>query len=91
MLLTVSLDQLRYRPTRDIDMLRTGNQDEASIRADLETICSIDGGSDGLLFTTAHATVEEIRENNRYQGLRIRMPIHLGNARRSSKPSSQSG
>lgn len=81
MLLTVSLDQLRYRPTRDIDMLRTGNQDEASIRADLETICSSDGGSDGLLFNTSHATVEEIRENNRYQGMRIRIPVHLGNAR----------
>lgn len=81
MLLTVSLDQLRYRPTRDIDMLRTGNQDEASIRADIETICSIDGGSDGLLFNTSHATVEEIRENNRYQGMRIRIPVHLGNAR----------
>lgn len=81
MLLTVSLDQLRYRPTRDIDMLRTGNQDEASIRADIETICSIDGGSDGLLFNTSHATVEERRENKRYQGMRIRMPVHLGNAR----------
>jgi len=81
MLLTVSLDQLRYRPTRDIDMLRTGNQDEASIRADIETICSIDGGSDGLLFDTSHATMEEIRENNRYQGMRIRIPVYLGNAR----------
>ena len=81
MLLTVSLDQLRYRPTRDIDMLRTGNQDEALIRADIETICSVDGDSDGLLFDASHATVEQIREHDRYQGMRIRIPVQLGNAR----------
>lgn len=81
MLLTVSLDQLRYRPTRDIDMLRTGSRDEASIRADLDTICSIEGNSDGLLFDAPNSDVVEIRENNRYRGMRIRISVTLGNAR----------
>lgn len=81
MLLTVSLDKLRYRPTRDIDMLRTGRRDEASIRADLETICSIEGDTDGLLFDAANFDVVEIRENNRYRGMRVRVPVSLGNAR----------
>ena len=81
MLLTVTLDDLRYRPTRDIDMLRNGADDRQSILADVAEICSIDEESDGLVFDASSATLEEIRENNRYHGVRIKVPVRLGAAK----------
>ena len=81
MLLTVTLDDLRYRPTRDIDVLRNGTDDRQSILGDISDICSVEAPSDGLVFDASSATLEDIRENNRYHGVRIEIPVRLGNAR----------
>jgi hypothetical protein len=81
MLLTVALRDLRYRPTRDVDVLRNGASDRESIRADIAAICSVDGGPDGLRFDTSQLILGEIRERNRYRGMRIKVPATLGSAR----------
>jgi len=81
MLLTVALDDLRYRPTRDVDVLRNGAIDRESIHADISAICAVDGGPDGLRFDATQLILEEIRERNRYRGMRIKVPATLGSAR----------
>jgi hypothetical protein len=81
MLLTVTLHDLRYRPTRDVDMLRWGAGDLESIQADVAAICSLTGGPDGLQFESSQLILEEIRERNFYHGMRIKVPVTLGSAR----------
>lgn len=80
-MLTMMLANLRYRPTRDIDMLRDGPEDRDQILEDIVAICSIDGQSDGLVFDASRAVLEEIREHDRYHGTRVRLPVTLGIAR----------
>lgn len=46
-----------YRATRDIDLLMYGSNDEASIWAAMETICSIPCPEDGLVFDLGGLTV----------------------------------
>lgn len=81
MLLAMTLEDLGYRPTRDIDLLRNGPEDQEQTLKDFVAICSIDDRSDGLVFDAAHAIVQEIREHNRYHGTRVRLPATLGTAR----------
>jgi hypothetical protein len=81
MLLTSILDDIRYRPTRDIDVLREGTGEKDSIITDISAVCSIDDLSDGLVFDISKATFEDIRENNRYHGMRAKIPVRLGDAR----------
>ncbi len=81
MLLTVVLDDLRYRTTRDVDVLRNGAINRESIHADISAICAVDGGPDGLRFDASQLILEEIRERNRYRGMRIKVPAALGSAR----------
>ena len=81
MLLTSLLEDVRYRPTRDIDLLREGTGERESIITDISAVCTIDDLSDGLVFDISKATFEDIRENNRYHGLRAKIPVLLGSAR----------
>jgi hypothetical protein len=81
MLLTSLLEDVRYRPTRDIDVLRVGTVERQAIITDISAVCSIDDLSDGLVFDISKATFEDIRKNNRYHGIRAKIPVRLGDAR----------
>lgn len=52
-----------------------------SEHADISAICAVNGGPDGLRFDASQLILEEIRERNRYRGMRIKVPATLGSAR----------
>ena len=62
-------------------LIRYVSDDRESILTDIADICSVEAPSDGLAFDAPLATIDDIRENNRYHGVRIKVPVRLGNAR----------
>jgi len=69
-----------HRPTRDADFLGFGEIDANALRDMVRKVSAI-GTDDGMEFDPASVTVEEIREEARYGGLRVRVLGHLGKAR----------
>lgn len=69
-----------HRPTRDADFLAFGPDDVASIKSIMTDICAIDV-DDGIAYDTDSIRVEEIRENARYGGLRVRLSGSLDGSR----------
>lgn len=70
------------RPTRDADFLARGSWTPETLRASVQSVCGI-AVDDGVAFDVASVTVEEIREDASYGGLRARFQGRLGNARLS--------
>ena len=70
-----------YRATRDVDLLASGGSDEATVRASMETICSVPCPEDGLVFDLASLAVAPIRDEQKYAGQRAVLRVHLGKAR----------
>jgi Nucleotidyl transferase AbiEii toxin, Type IV TA system len=56
------------RPTMDIDMLRTGKADQASLLALVKDCGRLDVAADGLLFIADSAVAEEITKEFGIQG-----------------------
>lgn len=69
-----------HRPTRDADFLGFGPMDVDALSGTIHEICAI-VVDDGMAYDPGSITVEEIREDARYGGLRVRLLGHLGNAR----------
>jgi len=69
-----------YRATRDIDVLVSGPADENAIRALVEDISAVECPEDGLRFDLSEMTVETIRGEAEYAGLRARFHAFLGKA-----------
>lgn len=69
-----------HRPTRDADFLGFGPIDAEALASTVSEICVI-AVDDGMKFDTASISVEEIREEASYAGLRVRLVGRLGNAR----------
>jgi hypothetical protein len=70
-----------YRATRDIDLLAYGPNDEACVRAAMETVCRIPCPEDGLVFDLDNLIVSPIRDDAEYTGQRAVLQAYLGNAR----------
>jgi hypothetical protein len=69
-----------HRPTRDADFLGFGPMDAEALAATIRDICVV-AVDDGMVFDPDSITVEEIREDARYGGLRVKLLGKLGNAR----------
>lgn len=69
-----------HRPTRDADFLGLGPQDAEALGVAVRTICNIQA-DDGMVFEAGSIAIEEIREDTRYGGLRVRLVGLLGKAR----------
>lgn len=69
-----------HRPTRDADLLGLGPQDAEALGDAMRTICDVQA-DDGMLFDAGSIAIEEIREDTRYGGLRVRLVGLLGKAR----------
>lgn len=69
-----------HRPTRDADFLGFGPADAALLADTIGTICEIEA-DDGMVYDPGSIVVEEIREDARYGGLRVRLVGFLGRAR----------
>lgn len=69
-----------HRPTRDADFLGFGSADAEALAITMREVCVV-AADDGMEYDPASITVEEIREDARYGGLRVRLLGKLGNAR----------
>ena len=69
------------RPTRDIDFLASAPEDHAALRTSFEAICTVPCPQDGVIFDPATMHMRDIREEQPYGGVRMRMEGRLGRAR----------
>ena len=69
-----------FRPTRDLDFLGFGESDPQTILATFREVCAIDH-DDGVVFDFAALTVDLIREELEYGGLRLRTNATISGAR----------
>jgi predicted nucleotidyltransferase component of viral defense system len=69
-----------HRPTRDADFLGFGPPEADRIGAIVRELCAIEL-DDGLVFDVGSLMVEPIREEARYDGLRVLLRAMLGQAR----------
>lgn len=80
-MLFIVWDMHPHRPTRDLDLLGYGDASSERLRQIFQQLCHIDVEPDGLEFDAASIEVDEIRENQEYQGQRVRLAAKLGSAR----------
>lgn len=69
------------RPTRDIDVLKYGSSTIADIEEIFAECCRIEIEGDGLNFDPDSVEGEEIRAQEAYDGVRVKVRGNLGNAR----------
>lgn len=69
-----------HRPTRDADFLGFGPAHTEVLAAMIREICAVEV-DDGMQYDPASFSIEEIREDARYGGLRVQLMGRLGNAR----------
>jgi nucleotidyltransferase AbiEii toxin of type IV toxin-antitoxin system len=70
-----------HRSTLDLDLLGKGNSDVERFKGIFRQICTLSVPDDGLLFLPESVTAEEIREDQRYNGIRIHATATLGKAK----------
>jgi hypothetical protein len=69
-----------HRPTRDADFLGFGPMESGVLANTVREICAVPA-DDGMRFDADSIVIDEIREDARYGGLRVRLVGRLGNAR----------
>ncbi|MBI9019150.1 MAG: nucleotidyl transferase AbiEii/AbiGii toxin family protein [Phycisphaerae bacterium] len=69
------------RPTRDIDFLGFGELSRQRIREIFTDVCNVSFIEDGLSFDSDSIRVDDIRDDQEYFGVRIRLHGFLNNAR----------
>lgn len=75
-------EQLKARPTLDIDFLGSSiNNDKKIIEEAFSEICSISCKEDGTVFDTDTIETEEINENRVYKGIRLHVTAQLDTVR----------
>lgn len=72
--------EIPHRPTHDADFLGFGPMDAEALSITMREICGVTV-DDGMIFDATSIMVEEIREEARYGGLRVRLVGNLGKAR----------
>ena len=70
-----------YRSTRDVDLLAFGDNDGETVRNVMEAICNVSCPEDGIALDISTLKISEIRDGQRYGGLRAAMTAFLGNAK----------
>ncbi|HAU37791.1 MAG TPA: nucleotidyl transferase AbiEii/AbiGii toxin family protein [Phycisphaerales bacterium] len=70
-----------HRATLDLDLHGTGESSVAGIVAVFKEVCLLAVADDGLIFDADSVAGEEIREDQEYKGVRIRIDARLGVAK----------
>lgn len=70
-----------YRVTRDADLLAFGNPDPNRLAEIFREICNVGCDTDGMVFKADTLKIEEIRERQEYDGVRITFVGFLNTAR----------
>lgn len=83
-LLMFILTDFKGRPTKDMDLLAQQiSNDMNYIKEVFCKICIVDCEDDGLMYDKESVTVEEIKKDADYQGVRVNIICYLGNARKT--------
>jgi hypothetical protein len=69
------------RPTRDIDLLGFGTLNHERLRHVFEEACHAEVADDGLHFDAATIRTDDIRDDQEYHGIRVRLLAFLAKAR----------
>ena len=70
-----------YRPTRDLDLLCFGNPDIPELEGIFRQVCNVETKvHDGIIFLAETVRGEVIREENEYDGVRIKLEFRIGRA-----------
>src|SRR6185369_11184213 len=69
------------RPTVDIDMLRKGKADHASLEALIKDCATLEVEDDGLAFIADSVVAEDIAKDSEYKGTRVLMHARMDNVR----------
>jgi hypothetical protein len=69
------------RPTMDIDLLRQGKADRATLIAVVRDCLQIEDPADGVTFDPASISAEDIARDAKYQGTRVRIAARMENVR----------
>lgn len=69
------------RPTRDLDLLGRGQNDVPSLEQTFREVLKTDVEPDGIMFLPESVRGERIREDEEYEGVRLRFEARLGAAR----------
>lgn len=80
MLLRLWADQ-PYRATADLDLLSRGSNDPTSVARDIATVCTISASEEVVSFDPTSITVEPIRADEEYSGVRTTFEARLGTIR----------
>ena len=70
-----------HRPTLDVDLLGSGAPQADALQRVFQEVCAAAVEPDGMRFDAASVQVTEIREDNIYDGLRVKVTGYLGAAR----------
>lgn len=70
-----------HRATRDLDLLGRGEPSTDRLRRLFQDVCSLSVADDGLTFLIDAIQAEQIKKDDEYEGIRLRIEARLGNAR----------
>jgi predicted nucleotidyltransferase component of viral defense system len=70
-----------HRPTRDLDLLGRGDPSPERCLAVFRELCDIREPEDGITFSAETASAAKIKEDQQYEGVRIKFLAHLQNVR----------
>jgi predicted nucleotidyltransferase component of viral defense system len=77
-MLFATWSQQPFRSTGDLDLLGSGSPDIEQVRKSVAAICSQEVTDDGLAFDIESIRVEPAREEEEYQGARVRLDAKMG-------------
>lgn len=70
-----------HRPTRDVDLLGYGDPSIDRFVEIFEQLCSLDVANDGIKFDADSIEVQTMKEEEEYQGIRVKLNAFLESAR----------
>ena len=79
-MLFVVWDEKTHRPTRDLDLLGFGSTDKAELIQVFAAVAAVPVVDDGIVFDPKSVQAADIREDDAYGGVRIRLLGKLGTA-----------
>ena len=79
-MLFVVWDEKTHRPTRDLDLLGFGSTEKADLIQVFAAVAAVPVVDDGIVFAPKAVEAADIREDNAYGGVRIRLLGKLGTA-----------
>ncbi len=73
--------EMPRRSTRDMDLLGFGDPTPERMKNLFGEVCKVEYDADGLRFDSDSVTAEDIREDQEYLGIRVKLIVYLGPAR----------